>query len=1032
MTKVTIRLVMKEPRADVPPPRARRKARKPAARLAGALGRALLAVVATALTLALLVLLGLGALAWRLADGPLPLDALLRRAQVLPGGTSAGTVSLAWAGWRGGPSEPVRVRVQGLSMASLPGVAALRLDDGEAALALAPLLRGSIAPVSIQVAGLDARLSPAGGGGTELPAQLDLGALRTVSVRDARVAIPSSGTDWSAQVAAAEVRQDPSGAASGDVAGTLLANGASVPVQARLTRAPDGALHVEAKAGEFSPAALATKAPMLSGLAALDAPVSLTASADLSAAFRPVRAAVQVTVGTGTAAVAGGTIPVRDAAGEVALSWRGEELREVALNRLAVVLRSPSGGAPTTLHLAAKAFPAGEGWRVQGRVAFDQVAAADLPQLWPPGAIRNARRWIVENITAGTAHAGRFAATLNVPADPGRTQLAAISGTLQGDDLTIHWLRPVPPVEHGRATLEFVNPDTIRIAVLGGEQGGLRVQGGTILLTGLAPGHDDTLDVALDIAGPLTAAVTLLSHPRLKLLSRRPLPFAVAAGRAAGQVRVRLPLTIAKLEASGFTSKAHARLSDVVLRNVVLGRGLTRGAAELDVNDDGLRLSGQAQVAAIPVRLEVTADFRSGPPSQAQLMVDATGRVTAAALEREGLDARGMLTGAAPVSVRYTLRRDKEGEVAIHADMDEAAVMTPLWRKPGGAPATASARLILRDDRVVAVESLHAKGPGLLVSGRAEMAEGRPAVLDLDRIVLDRTEAAGTIRLPRACGGAVCVRLAGPVLDLSTGLGRIARAQGASKGGLPWRADVRFGRVLLDEGRELGPVRADARSNGKRLVSAALEAPGVQGSLREDGRERVASLRAANLGALLAAVGATDLLHGGRLSFAGRFDDALPGSPLTGTADLEDFSVQRAVVMGKLLQALTVFGILDAIRGPGLAFSRAVVPFRYAGNVLAVQGARAHSASLGVTAKGRLDLARSTVDLHGTIVPAYVVNSALGRLPLIGRLFSPERGGGVIAADFTLRGRLDDPSVMVNPLSALTPGFLRGVFGIFK
>jgi hypothetical protein len=30
-----------------------------------------------------------------------------------------------------------------------------------------------------------------------------------------------------------------------------------------------------------------------------------------------------------------------------------------------------------------------------------------------------------------------------------------------------------------------------------------------------------------------------------------------------------------------------------------------------------------------------------------------------------------------------------------------------------------------------------------------------------------------------------------------------------------------------------------------------------------------------------------------------------------------------------------------------------------------------------------------------------------------------------------LKGKLDDPEVVVNPLSALTPGFLRGVFGIF-
>ena len=78
-----------------------------------------------------------------------------------------------------------------------------------------------------------------------------------------------------------------------------------------------------------------------------------------------------------------------------------------------------------------------------------------------------------------------------------------------------------------------------------------------------------------------------------------------------------------------------------------------------------------------------------------------------------------------------------------------------------------------------------------------------------------------------------------------------------------------------------------------------------------------------------------------------------------------------------------------------------------------------------------LDLARRTVDVQGTIVPAYVFNSLLGRIPVLGRLFSAERGGGLISVAYAVRGRTDDPAISVNPLSALTPGFLRGLFKIF-
>jgi uncharacterized protein YhdP len=163
----------------------------------------------------------------------------------------------------------------------------------------------------------------------------------------------------------------------------------------------------------------------------------------------------------------------------------------------------------------------------------------------------------------------------------------------------------------------------------------------------------------------------------------------------------------------------------------------------------------------------------------------------------------------------------------------------------------------------------------------------------------------------------------------------------------------------------------------------------------------------------------------------GTYDDAAPGRPLHGRAELTDFRIAKAAGLGKLLQAMTLYGMVDVLRGPGLAFTDMVVPFTLADDVLDLADARAFSPSLGLTVKGRLDLDNDTADLQGTIVPAYFFNSLLGNVPLVGRLFSPERGGGVFAARYSLKGKLDDPDVAVNPLSALTPGFLRGVFGIF-
>jgi AsmA-like C-terminal region len=142
--------------------------------------------------------------------------------------------------------------------------------------------------------------------------------------------------------------------------------------------------------------------------------------------------------------------------------------------------------------------------------------------------------------------------------------------------------------------------------------------------------------------------------------------------------------------------------------------------------------------------------------------------------------------------------------------------------------------------------------------------------------------------------------------------------------------------------------------------------------------------------------------------------------------------VRDAPAIGKLLQAMTLYGLVDAMRGPGLGFARLIAPFSLSPDLLVLGEARAYSASLGLTAKGRIDRRRNTVDMEGTIVPAYVFNSLLGNIPIFGRLFSPETGGGLFAASYRVQGPLGDPQVMVNPLTALTPGFLRGLFGVFE
>jgi hypothetical protein len=331
----------------------------------------------------------------------------------------------------------------------------------------------------------------------------------------------------------------------------------------------------------------------------------------------------------------------------------------------------------------------------------------------------------------------------------------------------------------------------------------------------------------------------------------------------------------------------------------------------------------------------------------------------------------------------------------------------------------------------------------MALAGRVGFAGGRPQIVQFDRLRLgEANEASGELRIPGQPGAPWVATLNGRSIDASAEFGRgdAAAKPAASEpdqAGPPWRVQAHFDRVVLGgEGRELSAVTATAESDGEVIRQGKLTGQtGAGAAVRLEitpGRTiRTLTGSAEDAGGLLRALDQLDDMRGGRLSLRGTYDDRAPGHPLQGTAEIVDFRMRNAPALAKLLQVMTLYGLVEALEGPGLGFSRLIAPFRLTRDSLELSDARAFSASLGMTAKGRIDLARHAMAIEGTIVPAYFFNTMLGEIPLIGRLFSPERGGGVFAATYSMSGPLADPAVSVNPLAALTPGFLRGLFDIF-
>lgn len=1041
-------------------------------------GHVLHAAFRIALVLLLIAIIGAAGLAWRLSQGPLDVAWIARRVEAnafsanSPTRLAIGGASIAWNGFQSGADGGLEIRLRQLRLVDAAAAPIARLEEADATISLLRLFELKVVPRRIALTGLRMRAVRAADGAVtfdlgglddgaadpqsgvtlaDIMAQLrqpaasdrssgaglpTLAQLQRATIHDAQVQLDdkASGKTLRAELDDLDLQRQGEGGVRGAASGLVSFGDATASLRLNADLLPGGGTHVEATLAPTQAGPIAQSSDAIAALGAVDAAVQARATLDLSPTLAPTAAELHVASGGGTLSAAGGTVKFEKIMLDATGKWAGQTLRpaEIALQRFQVVLPSGHGAWPTTVAATGSAARAGGKITASLDLSLDHADFADLGTIWPEAWGGNVRPWLVENVTAGTARDGAFTLRLSAPEDhPDQVELLAAGGTMQAEDLTVHWLRPIPPVEHGQAQLKVIGPDVIDIAIPAATQGALSLKDGLLHFTGLSA-KDQFMTLTASIQGPVADTLQLLRHPRLKLLDKHPISIKSAAGTVTSKLKIDLPLK-KELQAEQVGVAAQGRLAGLKLGGVVAGRDLDRGAIQFDVTQDGLKASGPATVANVTGAVDIEMDFRAGPPTQVLQRAGMTGRATAAQMSAAGIDPGGLITaGDAGLSALYVAQRDGTARVEVKADLAAAGLALGGWHKSPGPAANASATVVLKNDKLASIDQLDAHGPGMEVVGRAEMVGDRPLLLRLDHIVLGPTRAAGEIRFPAQPGEPIRVKLSGPTLDLSSQLS--SKPARPAEGEANWVADVHFDRVEFGKGKVIAGVTAHAEDDGRHLraLQATATSPRMQARITPEGKTRRVSVRAADAGAVLSALDVTDTIRGGSLALEAQYDDAIPSSPLSGKLDLSDFEVHDAVAVGKLLQAITIYGIFDAMRGNGVQFTRLILPFRYDRRQLHIGETRAFSSSLGLTATGWMDFSRSIMDVRGTIVPAYALNSALGRIPLVGRLFSPEKGGGLVSVNYAVTGAIADPSVSVNPLSALTPGFLRQLFNIFS
>lgn len=674
---------------------------------------------------------------------------------------------------------------------------------------------------------------------------------------------------------------------------------------------------------------------------------------------------------------------------------------------------------------------------------------------WPDKLAPDPRSWVTQNLSAGTAT--RATVDLSLIAQQGdwnSLRLGEVGGKIDFKGIKVDYFSPLMPVTgvNGQATYDH---ESFNIETTDGMLGDMRVGKGKIAITDLdVQDHDTNSHIEIDVtlSGPLRTALKVLASKPLEYPQEFGIAIDQAQGNAAVDVSFKFPLH-KSLAVEQVDVTAKAKLTDVRLDGIIPDFTLSGGPLDLTLKDGVMSVSGAGFLDAVPLQLNAKRDF--GAKAETSTEVDAKLTLTPAALAKFGVPADLMTSGSLPMQAVYKVMADGSGTLRLDADAAGAGLSVPIanYEKKEGVPAKVSLTLGLTPNRQLTyIHDLNYQAEGASLQGdvnfTADSKKLQKAILKEAR--LGATDVNMTI--DAGSGGGYSVKIMGKQFDASSFLEKEKKTPGQVTPSMlpppqpvpPLAVSMTVSRLIMgkEEGRALDNVKLlFTRDGWSRLDRMELNAVAGQKPLTARylpvAGAHTLRFEAQNAGAALATLGITKGMRGGKLTVVGNQHPNKSPRDMQGTMSVQDFTLAEVPALGRLLNAMSLGGIVELLNGKGISFRKARANFEWidqglpgaAGSVrrIRVKGGETAGASLGLTFEGNIDMAADTLAIDGTIIPVSDINKLVSSIPVVGQILT---GGGnaVFAATYTVKGPMDQPTVSVNPLSVLAPGIIRKLF----
>jgi hypothetical protein len=719
--------------------------------------------------------------------------------------------------------------------------------------------------------------------------------------------------------------------------------------------------------------------------------------------------------------------PERPGANPVALESMVFDARFLEATSQFIVDGLTARGPTVDVAVKAETAPDGEGASLKLAIDAGPSATSDLVRLWPQFVNPDVREWCAQNLHGGrlqgSLKANWTAADLDAMAHKRGLPRESLHGEFTTRDVGVDLLPglPIMMTDEGKGSFtghEFTVSGDHATMVLSPSR---RVQANDLSFT--VPDTTPRPIVDASAQAHMTGTADALADLLMREPLRRQVGFAIEPATVKGQAEGDLALDLklgktARPEDTQF--HATGELDNLQIEKFLADERLDSATATFEADRNLLKIVGDGELLGAATHVEVVR----APGEEGVATV--TFALDAAARAKRGLNFGSWLTGPLPVKLKAPLTR---ASAEVEIDLTAAGVDNPVpgLSKPPGKPGKATF-LVKPTPEGASLSNIAVELGVPMFRGSAQMDPA--GAVESATITQARIAPGDDFRVDVVNGAAsLKASVRGTTLDarafVKSLLDGASSGQSATK---DFDLDARIASVTGSNKQAITNMEVTASRRGGetrlgnlrgRIGGGAVAATGSGGETRISTSDAGALLRFANL---------YSHLEGGDLNLLLRSR----GEVSAGEATLTDFVLRDEPAFRQLVSAApqrASEGATAPVDAARVRFEKMTASFERSPGKLTIQDGVIYNPSIGLTTQGGIDFEHNQIDVSGSFVPAYTVNTMLTKIPLVGVLLSGGDNDGVFGLSYRVHGLMSSPTLTVNPLSAIAPGILRRILG---